>query len=286
MIRYEFAMKDLKAASLNHQNDEFFNSLLKCSFDSNLRDERSLDIDIEACVAIYNEPHQLNSDFWRALDETAQSGLPDSVVSTPSKNQQQQQSQLPQPPPPPIQQFSIKLEKADEYEEKDIEREIVKKVRKKKDKEQGPTKYSNNLNNNNNNKNSSSNQQQQQITAPTSSIKKSDLENNENSSHKMITTSKVPNNHNSITVTKVETPFAEIFNIDNLESAGIRFKYKCDQCNVILDTIELLTEHETSVHKHISSQSAKKQSSNPVTNLKTVSKSKDSWQKCPDCGKR
>ncbi|KAL5282680.1 wdn family protein [Megaselia abdita] len=245
-------MKDLKAASLTHQNDEFLNSLLKSSFDSNLRDE-SLDIDLSACVAIYNEPHQLNcgglsSEFWRALDETAQSGLPDSVsIPTPTK----------QPP-------SIKLEKKDR-EDKEQEcngHETTKKVRKKKEKEQ-PTKNNNNSSN------------LLLITTATSSIKKSDLENNENSSHKTTnTSSKVPNN---ITITKVETPFAEIFNLDNLESAGIRFKYKCDRCDEIMDSLESLTKHET-VHKHLSVN--KKHSSS-----KALSKSKDTWQKCPDCGK-
>lgn len=241
-------MKDLKAASLTHQNDEFLNSLLKTSFDSNLRDE-SLDIDLSACVAIYNEPHQLNcgglsSEFWRALDETAQSGLPDSVSI----------------PTPTTKQPLIKLEKMDK-DEKEQEcngHETTKKVRKKKEQ---PTK----------NNNHSSNQQ---ITPAASSLKKSDLENNENSSHKTTTTSsKVPN----ITITKVETPFAEIFNLDNLESAGIRFKYKCDQCDEILDSLESLTKHET-VHKN---SSVKKHSSS-----KAMSKSKDTWQKCPDCGKR
>lgn len=246
-------MKDLKAASLTHQTDEFLNSLLKSSFDSNLRDE-SLDIDLSACVAIYNEPHQLNcgglsSEFWRALDETAQSGLPDSVNI-----------------PTPKQSSLIKLEKKDDEEQECSGHETTKKVRKKREKEQ-PTKNSNHNNNNSSN---------QQITASASSIKKSDLENNENSSHKTTTSSKVPNN---ITLTKVETPFAEIFNLDNLESAGIRFKYKCDQCDEIMDSIDSLTKHET-IHKH---PSVKKHSS---SSSKAMSKSKDSWQKCPDCGKR
>lgn len=247
-------MKDLKAASLTHQNDEFLNSLLK--FDSNLRDE-SLDIDLSACVAIYNEPHQLNcgglsSEFWSHLDETAQSG--DGIVSIPTPIKQ----------PPPI---SVKLEKKDKDKEEKLHsgHESAKKVRKKKEQ---PTKNSNSSN-------------QQMISAETSSLKKSDLENNENSSHKTTTTSsKVPNNiNNNITITKVETPFSEIFNLDNLESAGIRFKYKCDQCEEIMDSIELLEKHQT-VHKH---PSVKKHSN---SSSKAMSKSKDTWQKCPDCGKR